>query len=281
MARSLQNPPIMWFTALRFSVVSATCLGLVACAAENDDDVMSSAAEEGEDVMSDDGLDATADALTGRVAAGTTVYTTARVNFRTGPSTNNRVLRVIPRGGAVTLVSGRPEANGFYKVKDSGGEGFMHGAYLTSGDDTDEPDDGSNVSRTGQRVSASALYLGSCEFLGTCASADSRRAWSENRTIYFGCDGRDTCDNGEAYISVPRSGPRCGTSVKVCRVTNPSNCVLAKVRERSDGRQKYELSPAAALAIDLDPHDRYFNPAGGEGRCAGTMGGDPRVTISF
>lgn len=273
----------MWISALRFSVVTASCLGLAACAVETDDDVSSATSEDGEEIMSDEGLDSTADALTGRAPAGATVYTTARVNFRTGPSTNKTVLRVIPRGEGVTLVTGQAEANGFYKVRDSRGEGYMHGAYLTRGtnDDDDQSSNDGTVSRTGQRVSASALYLGSCEFLGTCASADSRRAWSENRTIYFGCDGRASCSNGEAYISVPRSGPSCGSIVRVCRVTNPSNCVNAKVRERSDGRQRYELSPAAALAIDLDPHDRYFNPAGGEGRCSGTMGGDPRITISY
>lgn len=275
----------MWISALRFSAVLVACSsGLIACAAETDEDVLSSSEEEGEEVMSDEGLDSSADALTGGIPAGTTVFTTARVNFRTGPSTNETILRVIARGEGVTLVTGTAEANGFYQVKDARGTGYMHGAYLATGEE--EPasardDVPADASRTGRRVSARALYLGSCEFLGRCASAATKRAWSEDRTIIFGCDGRASCNNGEAYLSVPRTGPRCGSLVKICRVTSPTDCVYAKVRERSDNRQRYELSPAAALAIDLDPHDRYFNPAGGEAACGGTMGGDPRITISY
>ena len=277
----------MWISALRFSSVLLACgSGLIACAADTDGEVMSSSEEDGEEVMSDEGLDSSADALSGQSPAGATVYTTARVNFRTGPSTNDTILRVIPRGEGVKLVTGTPEANGFYEVTDSRGTGFMHGAYLTAATadaETPPSDDGvpADASRTGRRVSASALYLGSCEFLGRCASSATKRAWSEDRTIIFGCDGRASCDNGEAYLSVPRNGPRCGSVVKICRVARPTECVYAKVRERSDTRQRYELSPAAALAIDLEPHDRYFDPAGGEPACGGTMGGDPRVTISY
>lgn len=278
----------MWLPVARLSLVLAACsFGLVACAGTaEEEDVSSTAEDEGEEVMSDEGLGSSADALIGgQLTPGTTVVTTARVNFRTGPATTKTILRVIERGRPVRLVDGSPAGNGFYKVEDAQGVGYMHGAYLVvERDDGEEPEEEgapANVSRTGKRVSASALYLGSCEFLGRCASAATKRAWSEDRTILFGCDGRQSCDNGEAYLSVPRNGPRCGYSVKICRVTDPTNCTYAKVRERSDSRQRYELSPAAALAIDLDPHDRYFNPAGGEGTCSGTMGGDPRVTITY
>ncbi len=272
----------------RLSAVVLVCGGgLVACAAQTDeaDEFASTSSEEGEEVMSDEGLGASADALIGgRIAPGTVVTTTARVNFRAGPSTSKTVLRVIPRGDPVIMVDGTPAGNGFYKVKEGSDVGYMHGAYLVpaeiADDQANDAPAGSNVSQTGRRVSATALYLGSCEFLGTCASAASQRAWSENRTILFGCDGRQTCDDSEPYLSVPRNGPRCGYSVKICRVTDRNNCVYAKVRERSDSNQRYELSPAAALAIDLDPHDRYFND-NGNGRCSGTMGGDARVTITY
>lgn len=279
LARSLLYSAVMRFFFSLAAAVTLTSFALVGCAAEEGDGTLSGSSEEGEDeIMSDEGLDSSADALTGSLEAGTTVYTTARVNFRTGPSTNDSVMRVVPNGTAMKLVDGRPAANGFYKVQNGGDTGYMHGAYLTTGaEDETDPD----VSNTGRRVSTTALYLGSCEFLGRCASSATRRAWAENRTIYFGCDGRDTCSNGEAYLSVPRNGPACGSIVRICRVADRNNCVNAKVRERSDSRQRYELSPAAAMNIGLDPHDRYFNPAGGESACSGSMGGDARITISY
>ena len=61
----------MWISALRFSSVLLACgSGLIACAAETDDEVMSSSEEDGEEVMSDEGLDSSADALleAGRLA---------------------------------------------------------------------------------------------------------------------------------------------------------------------------------------------------------------------
>lgn len=273
----------MWLSVARLSVL-ALAGSLLACAEPEAAEVTSTADDEGTSALSDEGLDSSADALSqSRLPAGTVVYSTTRVNFRAGPSTTRTVLRVIPQNHPVTLVDGTSAGNGFYKVEDDQGIGYMHGAYLVERDqDDDRDDDGTGaVSSTGRRVSTQALYLGSCEFLGTCASSASRSAWAANRTIVYGCDGRDSCDNGDPYISVPRNGPACGATVRVCRVSDPSNCVNARVRERSDSHQRYELSPAAALGIDLDPHDRYFNPAGGEARCAGTLGGDSRVTISY
>lgn len=267
---------------IALALLTSVSLTVFACAPEDDEDLLSDASEEGEEeVMSDDGLGSSADALTGTIQAGTVAYTTARINFRATASSSGRILRVVASNTAVKLVDGRP-SNGFYKVEHNGDVGYMHGAYLTTGasDNSGDP----NVSNTGRRVSTTALYLGSCEFLGTCASAATKRAWRANRHIILGCDGETPCagdDFNVPYLSVPRNGPSCGSTVRICRVVDPSECVNAKVRERSDRRQRYELSPAAALAIGLDPHDRYFNPTGSEAACSGSMSGDARVTIRY
>jgi murein DD-endopeptidase MepM/ murein hydrolase activator NlpD len=77
----------------------------------------------------DENVGATEDGLSGSVAVGSDLTTTAAVNFRTGPSTGHKVLRVLAKGTTVVAVQSSP-SNGFYKVKHSGTVGWVHGAYL-------------------------------------------------------------------------------------------------------------------------------------------------------
>jgi uncharacterized protein YraI len=56
---------------------------------------------------------------------------TSALNLRTGPSTADEVLTVMP-GGATVEVLGDPE-NGFYPVRYNGGEGWAFGDYLDFG----------------------------------------------------------------------------------------------------------------------------------------------------
>jgi hypothetical protein len=76
------------------------------------------------------GVSETGDEITTRYPAGTTARTTTALNLRTGPSTSNRVLVVMPPGSSVRLVDGVPQA-GWYRVAFSGREGFCFGQYLT------------------------------------------------------------------------------------------------------------------------------------------------------
>ncbi len=68
-------------------------------------------------------------ALTQEVAAGSTLRTTANLNFRTGPSTSKSVIRVLPEGSLVKAVTGVPQ-NGFYKIEHNGTVGWSYGQYL-------------------------------------------------------------------------------------------------------------------------------------------------------
>ena len=252
------------------SVLATSTLALLiaACATDPADEVMTSASEgdETEDVVSDEGLGASADELQGAATVGATVYTTAVANFRRAPD-DGAVIRTLPRNTAVTIVRAQAE-EGFYRVSHQGTEGYVHGALLTAS------------ASNGRRVTTNVVYLGSCEFLGNCASADTKRAWRENKTIYFGCDGRETCSDTQPYISVPRNGIACGATVKLCRTSDPSICVDAIVREKSDRNQRYEVSVAAAKGLGYDPEDGFY-PAGGSRTCSGSLGGDSRVTIRY
>jgi murein DD-endopeptidase MepM/ murein hydrolase activator NlpD len=67
-------------------------------------------------------------AVTEDVPVGTVLEATTDVNLRSGPSTSDRVLRVVPTGARVTVVQAAP-SNGFYKIDYAGTIGWSFGAY--------------------------------------------------------------------------------------------------------------------------------------------------------
>src|SRR5581483_1251906 len=58
-----------------------------------------------------------------------TLRATTAVNLRSGPSTSNSILHVIPAQATVTVVSATPK-NGFYNVKHAGVTGWAYGVYF-------------------------------------------------------------------------------------------------------------------------------------------------------
>src|SRR5690349_20685714 len=56
------------------------------------------------------------------VPIGTTLYTTSALNLRSGSSTSDSILHVIPQGDAVVTVNRTTPVNGFYNVKHGGVE---------------------------------------------------------------------------------------------------------------------------------------------------------------
>lgn len=97
--------------------VSAVTLSLSGCLASPYDDVAD------EEAITED------EALTGSLPVGTSLRTTANVNLRSGPSTANGVLTVIPLGTTVTLQDSAP-SNGFYRISYGGKIGWTSGTYL-------------------------------------------------------------------------------------------------------------------------------------------------------
>jgi uncharacterized protein YycO len=65
-------------------------------------------------------------------SSSTTKYTTTRVNFRTGPGTSYRVIRVLPTSAKLTLVSRAKDGNGrtWFKVKYGSTTGWV-ASWLT------------------------------------------------------------------------------------------------------------------------------------------------------
>ena len=104
----------------------------------------SAAPQSDELVGAPDDVEVSADALTGSVPVGSTLKTTANLNFRKGPSTSYSVYRVLPTGTQVTVEQSSPQ-NSFYKVKNQGTIGWVHGNYVKlvstpSDDKSDNPD---------------------------------------------------------------------------------------------------------------------------------------------
>lgn len=88
-------------------------------------------------VGAEDSVSYSDDAVSGSVPIGSTMVATADLNFRTGPSTNYAVLRVLGSGTQVVTVEKTTPQNGFYKIKQSGTTGWAYGKYLqlvSSGD---------------------------------------------------------------------------------------------------------------------------------------------------
>jgi len=101
-----------------------------------------------------DDTDLSGEALTGTVSVGSTLKTTADVNFRKGASTSYGVIRVLSTGTQVTVVASSPK-NGFYNVKHQGTTGWVYGNYLkvVSSDDS-KSDSGGSTTTSSSRTAA-------------------------------------------------------------------------------------------------------------------------------
>lgn len=69
--------------------------------------------------------------LTGGVAIGSTLKTTAGLNLRTGAGMEFRVRLVIPAGAEVTTINRSTPDGSWYNIRYNGIEGWSHGGYLT------------------------------------------------------------------------------------------------------------------------------------------------------
>jgi hypothetical protein len=94
---------------------------LAACAVSEDD----------EGVIGDES--ALTGGLSGNVAIGTQLLTTARVNFREEADMSSDVMRVLSKGAKAVVIAAEPDGR-FYNVRNGSDEGWVHGAYLARAD---------------------------------------------------------------------------------------------------------------------------------------------------
>jgi len=197
-------------------------------------------------------VEATEDALSGRIDEGAKLVTTARVNLREGPSASADVLLTIPSGASVLAVAA-DATNGFYEVSYEGEVGWAHGAYLrtasapvSDGDEDDAPS-GSFGGRTFSGVTM--LWQGNWSYLVRCDSYSR----SKGRVVFY-CDdspSRSFVDDG-AWIAVPRasfSRALCGQDARVCK---GAKCIVARIVEKSETTGKWEGSTAVLEKLGAD-----------------------------
>ncbi len=111
--------------SLATPILLGSFLALSGCAADGTGDT-----DSGELVGADETVSADEDPLSGSIPVGSTLVSTTGVNLRTGPSTTNKILHVVPSGASVTLEASAP-SNGFYKIKHGGIVGWSSGKYYT------------------------------------------------------------------------------------------------------------------------------------------------------
>jgi Bacterial SH3 domain len=220
---------------------------------------------------------ASSGAISGQIAAGSQLKTTARVTLREGPSQSADVLLTMPSGATVTAISGTP-SNRYYEVSYNGNAGWTYGAYLaptgsTTGDNASDDEDeapatsGSFNGRTYSGVTM--LWQGNWDFLVRCDSYSR----SKGRVVFF-CDetpSRSFVDEG-AWIAVPRanfSSTLCGKNARVCK---GSKCIVAKVVEKSETTGKWEGSTAVLDALGADT---------GFSGCSSSFGTATGVTVTM
>ncbi|MEI8257234.1 MAG: SH3 domain-containing protein, partial [Deltaproteobacteria bacterium] len=111
-------------SAARVLLVSAFMVGGAGCAAEGLGEVG------GESLQGADESSVAVAEITASYPIGSTVATTANLNLRTGPSTSDHILLVMPSGARAVTVQYTAPQNGFYKVRYGSSEGFAYGGYL-------------------------------------------------------------------------------------------------------------------------------------------------------
>jgi len=166
--------------------------------------------------------------LSASVPVGSTLQATTGVNLRSGPSTSNKILLVVPEGAKVVTVELTAPTNSFYKIKYAGTVGYSHGSYYTlvsSGTPSTPP-----PSSTGSRDQAIAraksgvgfsYWWGHARFLAAGATSSNRGSCSGD------CP---SCSHGGSY-----GGDCSGFAGKVWQV----------------GKNGYDLS------IDSHPYSTY------------------------
>lgn len=111
------------------------------------------------------------DAITGSVAVGSSLTSTADVNLRTGASTSYKILHVVPNGSKVTVVKSAP-TNGFYQIKHNGVTGWSYGQYYkvtpsgTGGTSTSSSGGGSTSANRDGAISRAKAAMGFSYYWG-------------------------------------------------------------------------------------------------------------------
>lgn len=223
--------------ARKLSLFAVPLLLLAACAAPSDG-IDDGTSNDTGDANAEPALEESSSAVvTGTVSKDVMLATTARLNFRAGPSTSETVYKVLKLGQVVKALGG-DSTNGFYKIEVGGKQGWAFGKYLkeTTGvsDTDDQGDDDDTGAPPTSSGSANVASTGSCGI-----------SW-------YGSGARTA--NGERFLpdGITAAHKTLPFNTKV-RVTNTSNGKSVTVRINDRGpfvaSRCLDLSRGAFAAI--------------------------------
>lgn len=224
--------------ARKLSLFAVPLLLLAACAAPSDGiDLGSGSVTPGDDNAEPAVEESSSAVVTGTVSKDVMLATTARLNFRAGPSTSETVYKVLKLGQVVKALGGTP-TNGFYEIEVGGKQGWAFGKYLkeTTGvsDTDDQGDDDDTGAPPTSSGSSNVASTGSCGI-----------SW-------YGSGSRTA--NGERFLpdGITAAHKTLPFNTKV-RVTNTSNGKSVTVRINDRGpfvaSRCLDLSRGAFAAI--------------------------------
>lgn len=201
--------------SLAATALTASMLSLSACSVgtnEPDSEELVGAPEEN--------VAESADAITGNVAVGSTLVSTADVNLRTGPSTSYKILHVVPKGSKVTVVASAPQ-NGFYKIKHNGVTGWSYGQYYNASSGSSGSSSGgtSSAGRDGA-IARAKTAMGFSYWWGHARFATSGATSSNKGSCSGSCP---SCSHSGSY-----GGDCSGLAGKVWQVPASSNSDMTK-----------------------------------------------------
>lgn len=157
-------------------------------------------------------------ALSGTLANGSTAVTTARLNFREGPSTSDDIIKTLAVGTEVTIINGKAK-NGFYEIEVDGQKGFVYGSYLkagkkavAAGDDDDDtpPKTGTGTGTgTGQIETCKASFYTSGQQTANGEKFNTNALTAAHKTLKFNTVVRvtNTKNNKSVDVRINDRGP--------------------------------------------------------------------------
>jgi rare lipoprotein A (peptidoglycan hydrolase) len=190
----------------------------------------------------DEDVTAAGEAFTVSARTGARFTTTARLNFREGPSKSATIMRVLARGAVVTTIRATPQ-NGYFQVQQDGDEGWVHGNYLRS----------ASASATSGAADDDTTAPSTSTSGGTGTGTGTGTGQIESCRASFYDEGQQTA-NGERFdpsaLTAAHKTLRFNTRV---RVTNTGNGKSVTVRINDRGPfvagRCIDLSRAAFEAI--------------------------------
>lgn len=193
---------------------------------------------------------ATTQQISGSLTVGATLIATTDVNLRSGPSTDDAVLHVVPNGASVTVESATA-SGGFYKVKHNGTVGWSYGTYYKAAGTSTSSAREDAIARAKSGVGFS-YWWGHGRYLASGPSSSNKGS----------CSGScPSCSHSGSY-----GGDCSGYIGKIWKVTGSGADISVDAHPYSTGSFVSDTSQWSTISRgSVQPADAMVYNSGGEG----------------